>query len=138
VRFANRANMKAVTLLVGNIPFENKNQPLCLQRFGFMNIKMTVLVNTLKNRPPQSLRCHSAPPAYQQCWTMMITHFPFIDVTKTNGSVWGSGKHKKEIFYHYMMVVYSKCQHTFQYNQLEKVHVPLYDPFKKTNHITKH
>ncbi len=32
-------------------------------------------------------------------------------------------------FYHYMMVVYRHCQHTFQYNQLVKVHVPLYDPF---------
>jgi len=32
-------------------------------------------------------------------------------------------------FYHYMMVVYRHCQRTFQYNQLEKVHVPLYDPF---------
>jgi len=29
-----------------------------------------------------------------------------------------------------MMVVYRHCQRTFQYNQLEKVHVPLYDPFK--------
>jgi len=28
-----------------------------------------------------------------------------------------------------MMVVYRHCQHTFQYNQ-QKVHVPLYDPFK--------
>jgi len=32
-------------------------------------------------------------------------------------------------FYHYMMVVYRHCQHTFQYNQLEKVHLPIYDPF---------
>jgi len=29
-----------------------------------------------------------------------------------------------------MMVVYRHFQHTFQYSQLEKVHVPLYDPFK--------
>jgi len=29
------------------------------------------------------------------------------------------------------MAVYRHCQHTFQYNQLEKVHVPLYDPFKR-------
>jgi len=29
-----------------------------------------------------------------------------------------------------MMIVYRHCQHAFQYNQLEKVHVPLYDPFK--------
>jgi len=29
-----------------------------------------------------------------------------------------------------MMVVYRHCQHTFQYNQLEKVQVQLYDPFK--------
>jgi len=35
-----------------------------------------------------------------------------------------------------MMVVYRHCQHTFQYNQLEKVHVPLYDPFK-AKHIKK-
>jgi len=35
-------------------------------------------------------------------------------------------------FYHYMMVVYRYCQNTFQYNQLEKVHDPLYDPFNAT------
>jgi len=29
-----------------------------------------------------------------------------------------------------MMVVYRHCQHTLQYNQLVKVQVPLYDPFK--------
>jgi len=43
-------------------------------------------------------------------------------------------------FYHYMALSlslsffiiynYRQCQHTFQYNQLEKMHVPLYDPFK--------
>jgi len=34
-----------------------------------------------------------------------------------------------------MLVVYRYCQHTFQYNQLEKVHVPLYDPFKSSETI---
>jgi len=33
-------------------------------------------------------------------------------------------------FYHYLMVVYMHCQHTFQYNQLEKCNGPLYDLFK--------
>jgi len=36
----------------------------------------------------------------------------------------------------YMMVVYRHCQPTFQYNQLVKVHVPLYyDPFKGIVHF---
>ncbi len=34
------------------------------------------------------------------------------------------------IFYHYRVVVYTHCQHTFQFKQLVKVHVALYDPFK--------
>ncbi len=33
-------------------------------------------------------------------------------------------------FYHYMVVVYTHCQHTFQFKQLVKVHVALYDIFK--------
>ncbi len=33
-------------------------------------------------------------------------------------------------FYQYMVVVYTHCQHTFQFKQLVKVHVALYDPFK--------
>jgi len=33
-----------------------------------------------------------------------------------------------------MMVVYRHCQHTFQYNQLEKAHVRLYDPLKDDWH----
>ncbi len=33
-------------------------------------------------------------------------------------------------FYHYRMVVYMHCQHTSQYNQLVKVDIALYDPFK--------
>jgi len=36
-----------------------------------------------------------------------------------------------------MMVVYRHCQHTFQYNQLVKVHVPIYDPFNKKNNKKK-
>jgi len=47
----------------------------------------------------------------------------FIDVTKTNDSIWGMGKHTRRLkqkhwidFYHYIMVVYRHCQHTFQYN----------------------
>jgi len=34
--------MNALTLIVGNIG-EIKSQPLCLQRFGFRNIKMTAV-----------------------------------------------------------------------------------------------
>ncbi len=34
------------------------------------------------------------------------------------------------ICYHYRVVVYTHCQHTFQFKQLVKVHVALYDPFK--------
>jgi len=30
-----------------------------------------------------------------------------------------------------MMVVYRHYQHTLQYNQLVKVHEPLYEPFKE-------
>ena len=60
-----RTNMKALTLIMGNIPFENKAQPLRLQRFGFRNIKMTaVFLIAPKNRTPQSLRRHSA---HRQC-----------------------------------------------------------------------
>ncbi len=33
--------------------------------------------------------------------------------------------------YHYRVVVYTHCQHTFQFKQLVKVHVALYDPFKQ-------
>jgi len=46
---------------------------------------------------------------------------------------WDWEKHIRRLkeFYRYMMVVYRHCQHTFQYNQLEKVHVPLYDPFNQ-------
>ncbi len=33
-------------------------------------------------------------------------------------------------FYHYRVVVYTRCQHTFQFKQLIKVHVALYDHFK--------
>ncbi len=33
-------------------------------------------------------------------------------------------------FYHYRVVVYIHCQHTFKFKQLVKVHVALYDPFK--------
>ncbi len=33
-------------------------------------------------------------------------------------------------FYHYRVVVYTHCQHTFQFKQLVKVHAALYDPFK--------
>ncbi len=32
-------------------------------------------------------------------------------------------------FYHYRVVVYTHCQHTFQFKQLVKVHVALHDPF---------
>ncbi len=35
-------------------------------------------------------------------------------------------------FYHYREVVYTYCQHTFQFKQLVKVHVALYDPFKES------
>jgi len=41
-------------------------------------------------------------------------------------------------FYDYRMVVYRHCQHTFQYNQLEKVHEPLYDHFKNIFVVPKH
>jgi len=42
-RVTNRVNMKALTLLFGNIPFENKTQPLGLQWVGFKNIKIESL-----------------------------------------------------------------------------------------------
>ena len=40
-------------------------------------------------------------------------------------------------FYHDRMVVYRHCQQTFQCNQLVKVHVPLYDPFKEIVNIVQ-
>ncbi len=45
-------------------------------------------------------------------------------------------KHRVD-FYHYMVVVYTHCQHTFQLKQLVKVHVALYDPFKLITKIIK-
>ncbi len=33
-------------------------------------------------------------------------------------------------FYHYRVVVYTHCQHTFQFKLIVKVHVASYDPFK--------
>jgi len=65
----------------------------------------------------------------------------FIDVTKTNGSIWGRGKHIRILeqkhcvdFYHYMTVVCRHCQHTSQYNQLGKAHVPHYmTPLKENS-----
>ncbi len=37
--------------------------------------------------------------------------------------------------YHYMVVVYTHCQHTFQFKQLVKVHVASDDPFKGLVHF---
>ncbi len=38
-------------------------------------------------------------------------------------------------FYHYRVVVYTNCLHTFQFKLLVKVHVALYDPFKSAIQI---
>ena len=156
-----RANMKAFTLIVGNIPFENKLSHFSGSDLGTLT---AVFLIAPKNRTPQSLTMleHSA---HRQCssinadYDWQLAHergrvcveallsinnrgrgVRFIDVTKTNGSIWGRGKHIRRLkqkhwmdFYHYMMVVYRHCQHTFQYNQLVKVHVPLYDPFKTSS-----
>ncbi len=65
-------------------------------------------------------------------------------VTRTDGSIWVKilvdKKTKNWVdFYHYIVVVYTHCQHTFMFKQLVKVHVALYDPFnigKKQQQIT--
>ncbi len=38
--------------------------------------------------------------------------------------------------YHYRVVVYTHCQHTFQFKQLVKVHVASDDPFKGITALT--
>ncbi len=47
---------------------------------------------------------------------------------------WFNEKHWVDL-YHYRVVVYTHCQHTFQFKQLVKVHVASNDPF---NAIRKH
>ncbi len=42
----------------------------------------------------------------------------------------GGKKHWVD-FYHYRVVMYTHCQHTFKFKQLVKVHAALYGPFKK-------
>ncbi len=56
------------------------------------------------------------------------------DATWTDSSIWERvkilvDKKKKHWldFYHYRVVVYTHCQHTFQFKQLVKVHVALHD-----------
>ncbi len=38
-------------------------------------------------------------------------------------------------FYHYMVGVYTHCQHTFQFKQIVNVHVAFIDPFKKDSGV---
>ncbi len=59
------------------------------------------------------------------------------DVTQTDDSIEKGGKGFSRVkikhwvdFYHYRVVVYTHCQHTFQFKQHVKVHVAVYDPYK--------
>ncbi len=119
-----------------------------------------MFIITSNNKTPQSLRSHStSSPVVKQLMTANSGrvwgktsvksvlkyycqsnyrgrgHCP-CDVTRTDSSIWERDKdfsRKKHWvdFYHYRVVVYTHCQHTFQLKQLVKVHVALYDPFKK-------
>ncbi len=69
-------------------------------------------------------------------WIRVTSHWQASDI----GSIWERGKDfsrfkKKKHwvdFYHYRVVVYTHCQHTFQFKQRVKVHVASYDPFNTT------
>ncbi len=45
-------------------------------------------------------------------------------------------KHRVD-FYHYRVVVYTHCQHTFMFKQHVKVHFTSDDPFKLKNMVIK-